>query len=81
MPNVKSKINAHNKKILSSEVRKEERTCNCTRIENCPLNQNCLSRNIVYEATLTSNLPNYGEKSTQDSVIKVDSRATNQPST
>jgi len=26
------------------------------------MNQNCLISNIVYEATLTSNLPEYGEK-------------------
>ena len=51
MPNDKSKINAHKKK--KKKKKKNERTCNCTKIENCPLNQNCLSRNIVYEATVT----------------------------
>ena len=28
----------------------------------CPLNQNCLSKSVVYEATITSDLPNYQEK-------------------
>ena len=62
MPNIKSIINAHNKKILSPNRQLEERTCNCTRKETCPMNQNCLISNIVYEATLTSNLPEYGER-------------------
>ena len=30
--------------------------------ESCPLNNSCLSTNIVYEATLTSNIPTYGPK-------------------
>ena len=36
--------------------------CNCIRKENCPLNQNCLVQNVVYEATINSDLPSYQEK-------------------
>ena len=62
MPNIKSIINAHNKKVLSPQQQPDERTCNCIRKERCPMSQNCLVSNIVYEATLTSSLPGYGEK-------------------
>ena len=60
MPNVKSIINAHNKKILtptSDEI--DQRTCNCNRKNECPLNQNCLQSSVVYEATISSDEPNY----------------------
>ena len=29
---------------------------------NCPVNQNCLVTNVIYEATINANLPNYQEK-------------------
>ena len=67
-------INGHNKKILSQES-VEERTCNCRNGHNknilsqesveernpdmCPLNGNCLKEEVMYEATVTSNLPRY----------------------
>ena len=41
MPNIKSIINAHNKKILSPNRPLDERTCNCIRKETCPMNRNC----------------------------------------
>ena len=62
MPNMKSIISSHNKAILSPNDQQDDRTCNCTNKETCPMNQNCLISNIVYEATLTSDLPDYGEK-------------------
>ena len=62
MRNIKSAINAHNKKILLPNQQPDERTCNCIQKDTCPLNQNCLVSNVVYEATLSSNLPGYGER-------------------
>ena len=28
----------------------------------CPMNENCLATNVIYEATINANLPNYQEK-------------------
>ena len=38
------------------------RTCNCINKFTCPLNNNCLIENIVYQATITSNESNYEPK-------------------
>jgi len=55
MPNIKSIISSHNKKILNPpEADDIPKTCNCVNPAFCPLNQNCLATNIIYEATLTS---------------------------
>ena len=62
MPNIMSVINAHNKKIIANPSTTTEKMCNCRRKEDCPLNGRCLEREILYEGTITSNLPNYGEK-------------------
>ena len=54
--NVRSVINANNKKILRQAIEKQnERTCNCIIRENCPLQNNCLTKNVIYEATIHSN--------------------------
>ena len=60
MPNMKSIINAHNMKILkpAAEVN-YQRKCNCKKKDECPLNQNCLQSCLVYEATISSNEPEY----------------------
>ena len=63
MPNIKSVINVHNKRVLSSTHMDDERACNCKKNTNCPLNKkNCLTKNMVYEATISSNIPNYQPK-------------------
>ena len=62
MPNMKAVINGHNKKLLSPPPDNSSKTCNCMNKDICPLNQNCLSKSVVYEATITSDLPNYQEK-------------------
>ena len=62
MPNMKAVINKHNKKILASQPANIERTCNCMNKNNCPMNNNCLATNVIYEATIRSDLPNYKEK-------------------
>ena len=62
MPNMKAVINGHNKKLLTPLSDNPTRTCNCINKDNCPLNQNCLATNIIYEATITSDLPDYQEK-------------------
>ena len=62
MPNIKSIINSHNKNILYGDVKLSEKACNCIKKSLCPLNNNCLSNNIVYQATVSSNKPQYSGK-------------------
>ena len=62
MPNIKSIINAHNKKMITPVIKEQCKTCNCNKKELCPMNNNCLASNIVYQATITSNLENYNDK-------------------
>ena len=62
MPNMKSIINAHNRKVLNDKNETNRRTCNCHNQETCPLNGNCLAKESLYEATIKSDLPNYKEK-------------------
>ena len=40
MPNIKSAINSHNRKILHSIVNNQSRTCNCINKTDCPLQEN-----------------------------------------
>ena len=58
MPNMKSIIARHNKKVLNNEVLPTASiTCNCPQDNrvNCPLDGMCLSGSIVYNASVTSN--------------------------
>ena len=59
--NIKSIINSHNAKILFPKKSTEQRTCNCLNKVNCPLEQKCLTTNIVYKAKVTSSNQNYHE--------------------
>ena len=58
MPNVKSTIDAHNKRLLkqtnSGEAISDARLCNCRRKEDCPLENQCLTKGIVYQAIVTT---------------------------
>ena len=55
-PNLKSIISAHNKRILETPPADDQQTCSCPRSAKatCPLDGNCLTRNIVYKATVTA---------------------------
>ena len=51
---MKSIINSHNRKIVNKSVETpQERKCNC-RGRQCPLNGQCLQKNIIYEATVST---------------------------
>ena len=58
MPNAKSAIDAHNKPQLkqtnTSESTSNAGLCNCHKKEDCPLENQCLTRDIVYQATVTT---------------------------
>lgn len=66
MPSMKSKINQHNKKVLQTTPAQTDeeprRTCSCRQNTICPLNNNCLDKEILYSAELTSDLRGYGKK-------------------
>ena len=49
MPNMKKHINKHNSKILRDpKDDKDARSCNCRVGSECPLDGQCLQKNIVY---------------------------------
>ena len=52
MPNIRSKINGHNKKILQPKPAEPQKLCNCLVKEDCPLNGLCLTSSILYQATI-----------------------------
>lgn len=58
MPNAKSTIDTHNKRLLkqinSGENITDASLCNCRKKEDCPLENQCLTRGIVYQATVTT---------------------------
>ena len=54
MPNLRQKINAHNKSILHS-THDLPKSCNCREPSNCPLNGNCLQSSVIYQATVETN--------------------------
>ena len=54
MPNLRQKINAHNKSILHS-TRDLPKSCNCRKPADCPLNGNCLKPSVIYQATVATN--------------------------
>ena len=55
MPNMGNIIKKHNEKVLNqNEDETPVKTCNCQRTNECPLNGNCLIKNIVYKAKVSS---------------------------
>ena len=57
LPNVKSTIDAHNKKILKIDDKTETKPCNCRNKEKCPLDGKCREKELVYQATITATEP------------------------
>ena len=55
-------INSHNHHILQKNANISDKTCNCIDKAKCPLHQQCLTKNIVYQAIFTSNNPKLKEK-------------------
>ena len=53
LPNIKLITNAHNRKTLYPSSTIGRKTCNCINIPQCPLQQKCLSNNILYQANIT----------------------------
>ena len=62
MKNVGSIISSHNKNILNTAQTTEQKQCNCINNKLCPLNNKCLSKNIIYQAKISSSSINSKEK-------------------
>ena len=55
MPNVATIISGHNKSILrKAQEPEEQKKCNCSKKIPCPMNGECLTRNVTYEAEVTT---------------------------
>ena len=58
LPNVGNIIDGHNKKTRKSNSKKEMqehqlKTCNCRKANQCPLNGECLTKSVIYKASMT----------------------------
>ena len=54
MPNAKSNISNHNRRVLNNKMTSNnEKTCNCRAESKCPLDGKCLTTSIVYKAEIT----------------------------
>jgi hypothetical protein len=58
MPNMKTIISGHNKKLLRNDSTnlKINGQCNCRNPEECPLDKKCLAQAIVYKASVTTSI-------------------------
>ena len=54
MPSMKNVIQKHNSKIMEDPKPTKNKTCSCRQKSDCPLNQNCLSECLVYNAVETN---------------------------
>ena len=54
MPNVKQIIENHNRKIVNTKeaINTETENCNCRTKETCPLDKQCLTSGVIYQATV-----------------------------
>ena len=62
MPNLKAKIDGHNKKILETKLPPKTNLCNCLKKENCPMIGACLTENILYYARISCDDETYKPK-------------------
>lgn len=58
MPNIGNIISSHNKSLMSINTyesnsnNSERKKCNCKRGNTCPLDNNCLVKSVIYQATV-----------------------------
>ena len=62
MPNIRSKINGHTKKILQPKSAQQQKLCNCLDKEDYPLNGLYLTSSILYQATRKCNDSKHKQK-------------------
>ena len=51
MKNMKNPIEQHNARVLNNQEHSQKRSCNCRVKGNCPLDEKCLHKCIVYVVT------------------------------
>ena len=61
MPYINSIINNHNKNLLTLK-NQQTRKYNCVNQQDCPLNNECLTKSIIYRGKITCNIQNYIDK-------------------
>ena len=55
-PNLGKVISSHNSKILYPKSKNEaEKNCNCSKNAVCPVNGECQTKNVIYQATINTN--------------------------
>ena len=54
MPSMKNVIQKHNSKIMEDPKPTNNKTFSCRQKPDCPLNQNCLSECLVYNAVVNT---------------------------
>ena len=62
MPNIRSKINGHNKKILQPKPKDPQKLCNYPVKEDCSMNGLCLMSSFLYQATIKCSDSKYKQK-------------------
>ena len=55
LPNLSSTIKSHNNRILSKEKNQDPPKCSCQQKDTCPLEGNCLDKELMYQCTLKEN--------------------------
>ena len=53
-PNILALINGHNRRLTSHTEEKNEKLCNCKSTNNCPVQNKCCLRRVVYQANITT---------------------------
>lgn len=53
--NIQKIINKHNKRITKKPSPIPQKTCNCRIKADCPMNGQCLTKGLIYQATVTTN--------------------------
>ena len=54
MPSMKNVIQEQNSKIMEDHKPTNNKTCSCQQKSDCPLNQDCLSECLVYNAVVNT---------------------------
>ena len=62
MPNLKAKIDGHNKKILETTLSPKTKLCNCLKKENFLMRGACPTENILYHARISCDNKTYQPK-------------------
>ena len=74
MENMQSIIRRHNAKILKPNTVQSTKECNCRKIDHCPLEEKCLTSNIVYQAVVSAEGINNKHLSCSCKILSGDNR-------